>query len=155
MGTYTGLCYPCEGTASFVATTYRDGAKQWSHPPHCPSHRRDRTGSIGYDDCPTCAGLGRTTYITWNSYPTCAVCATRFGQDSLRIAYSRRGRQIMDAAQNAGNQEMVAYRITHKIRKRGALPEGAEQEIWSRAHARWQHAATHLLAWSRALNVWS
>ena len=54
-GTYTGLCYQCEGGAAYrVHTNPVSGAETWSHPPHCPSWRRDRETFLHYDGCEHC-----------------------------------------------------------------------------------------------------
>ena len=153
MGTYTGLCYRCEGATSHVTHVYRDGAKQWSHPPHCPSHRRGRTGSVSYDDCRLCKGLGCIGLISWDSYPTCLSCATRFGADSLRMTLIRRGRQILEASQRARDKDLAAYRKAHRLKKRDALPEHVEREIWDCVYARHQHALSHLGRWADTMGV--
>lgn len=53
-GTYTGLCYECQNSSSYVIETYANGAKLWSHPPHCPSWRRDREEFVAFNDCQEC-----------------------------------------------------------------------------------------------------
>lgn len=58
-GTYTGLCYKCQDAPAIVLKTCPDGALHVSHPPHCPSWRRDRELFYAYADCTDCKGLGR------------------------------------------------------------------------------------------------
>lgn len=51
-GTYTGLCYGCERSRSFdTGERLLSGAQVWSHPPHCPSWRRDREMFWWFPDC--------------------------------------------------------------------------------------------------------
>ena len=83
-GTYTGLCYPCTGKTAFrIETRQRvSGAWYWSHPPHCPSWRRDRETFYGFPGCKRCGGKG----CTWISRPNpqggpytvqCVACEAR------------------------------------------------------------------------------
>ena len=58
-GTYTGLCYSCTQAGAYAVVTEPSGAVRWSHPPHCPSWRRDREQFLGYEGCAECGGRGR------------------------------------------------------------------------------------------------
>jgi len=53
-GTYTALCYGCERKAPFVVREFLDGGATVSHPPSCPSWRRDREEFYWYPDCTVC-----------------------------------------------------------------------------------------------------
>jgi len=58
-GTYTGLCYACTGAGPYVVRVHvYDDAMVVSHPPACPSWRRDRTEHFAYADCDQCHGRG-------------------------------------------------------------------------------------------------
>lgn len=50
-GTYNGLCYPCTGSKPYVVDKVEGGCKSTSHPPHCPSWRRDRETYIWNPEC--------------------------------------------------------------------------------------------------------
>jgi len=61
-GTYTGLCYACTSEPPYEDNRcMASGARVWSHPPSCPSHRRDREIFFGFDDC-SC-NHGRRTVV--------------------------------------------------------------------------------------------
>lgn len=54
-GTATGLCYPCTSEGPyFTGEVLVSGAKVYSHPPSCPSHRRDRNTYYFFEDCKKC-----------------------------------------------------------------------------------------------------
>lgn len=42
LGTYTGKCYSCTNAGITPVKTLACGITVYSHPPHCPSYRRDR-----------------------------------------------------------------------------------------------------------------
>jgi hypothetical protein len=50
-GTYTGLCYACEGLGPRILQEFYDGCKLVSHPPSSPSYRRNRDEHYWYPDC--------------------------------------------------------------------------------------------------------
>jgi hypothetical protein len=55
LGTYNGLCYPCTGKSPyFTGEVLLSGAHVYSHPPSCPSHRRDRETYYFFEDCKDC-----------------------------------------------------------------------------------------------------
>jgi hypothetical protein len=80
-GTFTGLCYRCERGPAYVVpdSELPDGARQVSHPPSCPSWRRDRTTHWAYPDCADCGGMGaRVRYGHNGSYTEyCRACMDR------------------------------------------------------------------------------
>lgn len=82
-GTFTGLCYGCERSGSYVVpgSELPDGARLVSHPPSCPSWRRDRTEHWAYPDCPDCGGQGarvRYSSMSHGNYTEyCRACAAR------------------------------------------------------------------------------
>jgi len=83
LGTYTGLCYDCQNSGSWIAQEFSDGARVLCYPPHCPSWRRDREHYISYPDCPECKGKGMKIISRANSlggdYPHyCKTCSNRF-----------------------------------------------------------------------------
>jgi len=100
-GTFTGLCYACERKQPYVCAEYPlDGAIRVSHPPSCPSHRRDRQTFTAYRDCDACKGLGCTA--RWapyggQYYEYCRPCLDRFSSHPLRKKTDRRREQIYDA----------------------------------------------------------
>jgi hypothetical protein len=54
-GTYTGLCYACTDEAPYAEDReLLSDARAWSHPPSCPSWRREREIFYAFDDCPDC-----------------------------------------------------------------------------------------------------
>lgn len=67
-GTFNGLCYACTSGPAFVVkgSELPDGARLVSHPPACPSWRRDRTTHWAYPDCVECKGLGAKRRYTWS-----------------------------------------------------------------------------------------
>ncbi len=80
-GTYTGLCYACERKGPFVVATFEDSCRLVSHPPHCPSWRRDREEYCWYENCDQCQ-QGRVTVSRSNSAggsytQSCPACAPR------------------------------------------------------------------------------
>lgn len=77
-GTYTGLCYPCTGKPPYVTRFFADGAREWSHPPAQPSHRRDRATHLGFNGCVECKGQGR------GRDGFCRTCLDRFTGHPLR-----------------------------------------------------------------------
>lgn len=82
-GTFTGLCYGCERSGPYVVpgSELPDGARLVSHPPSCPSWRRDRTEHWAYPDCPDCGGQGasvRYSSMSHGNYTEhCRACAAR------------------------------------------------------------------------------
>ena len=50
-GTYTGLCYSCQREGAYEIEKGPNGEKFMSHPPHCPSWRRDRETYWWFEDC--------------------------------------------------------------------------------------------------------
>jgi hypothetical protein len=51
-GTYTGLCYACQSAGPVEMETHEiTGAIRVSHPPTCPSWRRDRVEQWWFRDC--------------------------------------------------------------------------------------------------------
>lgn len=92
LGTFTGLCYPCNDRPACVARLFPDGAKLWTHPASCPSHRRDRERIVAYDDCEACKGKGFTTsYGSFGaSYRShCNACSARFEAHPKRARMRR------------------------------------------------------------------
>jgi len=86
-GTYNGLCYPCTNGAAYPLNDYQflSGARYWSHPPHCPSWRRDRETFLAFDDCDQCQH-GRImisrSFGQGGPYPKqCEKCQTRNDSD--------------------------------------------------------------------------
>lgn len=82
-GTYTGLCYDCQNSSSYVIEKFSDGAMTISYPPSCPSHRRDRGHHTAYADCPKCGGTGRKYVSRCMSmggpyYEYCPDCLNKF-----------------------------------------------------------------------------
>lgn len=53
-GTYNGLCYSCERAGPTVVSTDDFGACRVSHPPSCPSWRRDREFFTWFRGCVKC-----------------------------------------------------------------------------------------------------
>lgn len=80
-GTFTGLCYSCERGGPYVVpgSELPDGARLVSHPPACPSWRRDRTEHWAYPDCEDCGGKGaRMRHTAMNQYlEFCRPCLAR------------------------------------------------------------------------------
>jgi hypothetical protein len=80
-GTFTGLCYTCERGGPYVVpgSELPDGGRRVSHPPACPSWRRDRTDHWGYPDCENCKGQGaKMRHTAMNQYlEYCKPCMAR------------------------------------------------------------------------------
>lgn len=106
-GTFTGLCYECERKAAYVTYEFSDGAKYWSHAPHCPSWRRDRETFIAYDDCPECKEKHGRIMVSRNfsqggPYPIqCQTCLSRYTSHPERQASTAaidKARQVLDSS---------------------------------------------------------
>lgn len=106
-GTFTGLCYGCERSGSYVVpgSELPDGGRLISHPPASPSWRRDRTTHWAYPDCEECGGKGaRMRYSNWGQYlEYCRPCMTR-------VMAPRRANEIKYLRTIAGALEMVPLR---------------------------------------------
>lgn len=80
-GTFNGMCYRCTAGSAFVVpgSELPDGARRVSHPPACPSWRRDRTNHWSYPDCEKCKGLGAKRRYSWNGdhMENCRACLAR------------------------------------------------------------------------------
>jgi hypothetical protein len=80
-GTATGLCYSCERGKAYVVpgSELPDGGRLVSHPPACPSWRRDRTTHWAYPDCEDCGGKGaKMRHTAMNQYlEYCRICMAR------------------------------------------------------------------------------
>jgi hypothetical protein len=80
-GTATGLCYSCERGKAYVVpgSELPDGGRLVSHPPACPSWRRDRTTHWAYPDCEDCGGKGaKMRHTAMNQYlEHCRPCMAR------------------------------------------------------------------------------
>lgn len=80
-GTATGLCYACSSGPAYVVpdSELPDGARLVSHPPACPSWRRDRTTHWAYPDCTECGGMGARHRYSWSGdyMEYCRPCMAR------------------------------------------------------------------------------
>lgn len=104
-GTFTTLCYTCERLPAIHVATYSCGAKLWSHPPHCPSWRRDREEFRGYEGCQVCRGFGSVMVPRHNaqggSYPeNCQACWDRWIKHPPRLAAHEAERTLQEAARD-------------------------------------------------------
>lgn len=116
-GTYTGLCYACERAPACEVRDLVSGAKVWSHPPHCPSWRRDRETFYGFEGCATCAGKGRVmvsrAFGFGGPYPVqCEAC---------------RKRHEADPAVQEFHHRQEAYRAAERVWRRRAIEEYEER----------------------------
>ena len=94
-GTFTGLCYRCERGGAYVVEELDTGVALVSHPPHCPSWRRDRETFYWYTDCqnPKCR-KGKITisrpYPQGGPYPKqCDECGRRHWDHPAQQARNR------------------------------------------------------------------
>jgi hypothetical protein len=105
LGTYTGFCYPCnDRPAEPTGEVEPSGAREWTHPPSCPSWRRDRERYLGFADCPTCKGTGRVWKYRCDGFGgsygvNCPDCWKRHGEHPTTIA-----------AREAADRRLAAYR---------------------------------------------
>jgi len=104
-GCYTGLCYTCERGPAQPVRQEPDGAAWWSHPPHCPSWRRDREVFVGYTGCSDCGGKGRKMVSRpdsqGGSYPmSCKTCRERYSSHPSRQQFDSRVERLRHAAHN-------------------------------------------------------
>jgi hypothetical protein len=125
LGTFNGLCGPCTAEPTYVAKTFRDGAKEISVPPACPSWRRDREKYIVYDDCPDCQGKGYKSIYGTNGmfnqgYRT---CSDRYTADPLRRWHSERAMALMAAANRCFQEDLVRLGLSKRDRKRKGEPQ--------------------------------
>lgn len=95
LGMYNGLCYPCTNAAPFELNySYVSGARVFSHPPHCPSWRRDREQFYGFDGCQVCGGQGRVWVSRSDAFGgsytvQCQACHDRHNSHPLVIELRR------------------------------------------------------------------
>lgn len=94
LGTYTGLCYPCQNAGPYVKATHEDGAVEISYPPHNPAWRRDRVTFTAYLDCEDCGGYGRryesrSFGAGGGYYAYCKTCIERFMNYPKRQRFER------------------------------------------------------------------
>lgn len=101
LGTYTGLCYDCEGKGPFIVDEYIDGAKRISYPPNSPAWSREREEYVAYADCPECKGKGMTRVS--KSAPHggsfrkfCKTCSQRFYLHPVRARFFERYRRWVE-----------------------------------------------------------
>jgi len=126
-GTYNGLCHGCTGKpAILMAIAVLDGCWITSHPPRCPSWRRDRERHYGYPDCPRCKGWGRT-YTD-----RCPGCSDRYFSHPLRVADMEYAMKLEHAIQRAARTQLlralgVPKRASRKVQD--AALEGLTEEI--------------------------
>lgn len=90
-GTYTGLCYDCERSATWACYRCEDGLVYYSHPPHLPSWRRDREYYFSYDDCESCrkgaVRVSRSDAMGGSYNIQCVKCRDRAYSHSVRSAH--------------------------------------------------------------------
>lgn len=113
-GTYNGLCYLCTNGKAYPLNDYQflSGARYWSHPPHCPSWRRDRETFLAFDDCDQCH-RGRImvsrSFGQGGPYPKqCEQCQTRNDNDPRMAAaqpYHDRLGELRQQWQKDANKE--------------------------------------------------
>ena len=148
LGTYTGLCNKCTMSGPFVVKEYRDGARQISYAPHCPSHRRDREKYISYADCEVCKGTGRL-YVSrgfasgGSYYRYCKECLDRYCNDPLRIWADRRRKLINLAAQAVWEKVLRKNRLLGKA-KRGEIKQERVQALAAPVQKRKEQALEQL-----------
>lgn len=106
-GTYSGLCYACERGPAYVVpdSELPDGGRLVSHPPACPSWRRDRTTHWGYPDCEECKGQGARKRYGHNGDYTeyCRACMAR-------VMVKRKHNEVVLLRTVAGALEMCPLR---------------------------------------------
>lgn len=103
LGTFTGLCYTCEKEPAYVVREQADGGKIWSHPPYCPSFRREREEHIAYDDCKEC-NHGRVivlrSYALGGSYSSyCKKCLARSSEFNVTETMKHLTLELIDQKQ--------------------------------------------------------
>lgn len=92
-GTYTGLCYPCtDEPPYFTGEVELSGAKSYSHPPSCPSHRRDRETKLFFEGCDCTFGSRGSS---WSYRAQCKKCSEQHYNHpavrALTVARAKRG----------------------------------------------------------------
>lgn len=138
-GTYTGLCYACERKDPFVVTTFEDGCRLVSHPPHCPAWRRNREEYYWYEGCGQCQ-QGRVwvsrAYSEGGPYTrSCPACAPRhytFVEEQRRRKLQGKTPFEQLAARYAAEQQ----RLEAESRKRVTKTRTREQKAVSACLAR-------------------
>jgi len=126
-GTFTGLCYGCEGGPAFdTGKREASGAEVWSHPPHAPSWRRDRQTYVWFHDCsnPRCQH-GRTWISRSDpqggSYTVnCPACWKRHFEHPATIEEAARLKRCADAVM--AWQARVAAEYTRRCLAEGLDP---------------------------------
>ncbi len=100
-GTYTGLCYACErGGAYDTGERAASGAERWSHPPHCPSWRRDREAYWYFPDCACTKGrqwISRSDAFGGSYTVNCPACWKRHIEHPATVEESRAWKAKADA----------------------------------------------------------
>ena len=148
-GTFNGLCYDCTGAAPFIAREFEDGSVMWSHPPHCPSWRRDRELFLQFPGCRCNKGIAKRGYSYGASYPiSCERCwALRSWRD--RLAEYRKHQWIraetyitqLDAQaeriRKAGKQKAAEASDTQLKSRQAQLRRQLLQDVWNLPPEAW------------------
>lgn len=147
MGTFNGLCYPCTGAGPFLLETEHDGAEWWSHPPHCPSWRRDRERFLTYADCDAVRPVGRevvpaSCYRTkgavhvsrsdahGGSYnESCGACWARWSADPIRTWHDVETKAAKARADAEYKRQVLAALGLKKFPKGFFVPMELQQSV--------------------------
>lgn len=125
-GTYTGLCYGCERSATWACYRCDDGLIYYSHPPHLPSWRRDREFYFAYEDCTTCqkgaVRVSRSDAMGGSYNTQCVKCRDRAHSHPIRAAHIRE----YEAFQERHRQVMQRLEKEFAKKKKGRTAEAVE-----------------------------
>lgn len=131
-GTYTGLCYTCEGSPPRVEARYPlDNSALVSHPPSLPSWRREREKFYWFEDCQSCR-MGSVNGSSNNGYTIklqCTNCGPRYWNNTTRAWLSWLLRTSWDAAYSSFDKHMIDAGFAVRKRKKTVYLEGADEEF--------------------------
>lgn len=152
-GTYTGLCYGCERSATWACYRCDDGLIYYSHPPHSPSWRRDREFYVAYEDCTACrsgAVRGSRSDAMGGSYNTqCKECQGKCDSHPERAAYlAERNRLYEQTGKIMSRLEKEYARKTKK------LDDAGGEELKTRLQAEFETWRLENLAPARPIGLY-
>lgn len=121
-GTFTGECYSCQSRPFFPTLVTTDsGGTYMSHPPSCPSWRRDRETYLAFADCETCKGGGRVRARGvaggGGNVQQCEDCLSRHNAHPATIEENRANKARHDATSHW--EKTVIREIDRRLRLLG------------------------------------
>jgi hypothetical protein len=130
-GTYTGLCQSCVSKGPYLDETRPaepSGARWWSHPPHCPSWRRDRESFLYFEGA-DCCRFGRLNVPRADTRggdygKQCEKCRDRHERHPV-VQETYKQEHLLRAAQLEWRKRMSAEYVA-RLYEHGFLPPVSE-----------------------------